>query len=578
MKLKEYWLKQSKKVHWYKKPKITLTKKKNNYVDWFPDGKINIFYNCITKNIELGLGKKIAIYFVNREKKIQSFSYYDLEKKINIFCDLLLKNLKRKKTSKAKIMIHASASIESAISMLSCAKLGIHFSVIFEDLAPAAINKRISLIKPDLLVTRFEKKKFNNLISLNLNFSKSKIIYFNNLSILNKVKIIKKTFPKEVFANKELFTLFTSGSTGVPKGIVHSNGGYLLATKYTCQKQFGMTKSSIVLTASDAGWLNGHTYALFGPLSFGASTILLESPMLLIDEKFLKKILNLKVTILYLPVTIIRMMKAIFGLKKFQTKYLKTLGSMGEHIAPSVARWFSNAFTNEKKAVVNCYYQTENGAVIFSPTYKDKTNKIPHGSAGKASSKFLKINKLDNKNKKEIKLLTPWPGNMIKVINGNSEWKKYWDNKGNFRMFDLGTVKNGNLFVHGRSDDVINIRGHRIGSEEIESTVLKIKEVFECCAVSLDDEIEGNKLFLFIVTKNKIENDKIIKQINSNFGSFALPKKIYQVKELPKTRSGKILRRLLRLILLNPEKAQKFDLTVMLNKKVIKDIIKNVKN
>ena len=167
---------------------------------------------------------------------------------------------------------------------------------------------------------------------------------------------------------------------------------------------------------------------------------------------------------------------------------------------------------------------------------------------------------------------------MIKVINGNSEWKKYWDNKGNFRMFDLGTVKNGNLFVHGRSDDVINIRGHRIGSEEIESTVLKIKEVFECCAVSLDDEIEGNKLFLFIVTKNKIENDKIIKQINSNFGSFALPKKIYQVKELPKTRSGKILRRLLRLILLNPEKAKKFDLTVMLNKNVIKDIIKNVKN
>ena len=167
---------------------------------------------------------------------------------------------------------------------------------------------------------------------------------------------------------------------------------------------------------------------------------------------------------------------------------------------------------------------------------------------------------------------------MKKIINGKHEWNKYWDKKGNFRMFDLGTMHKGNLFVHGRTDDVINIRGHRIGSAEIESTVLKVKEVYECCAISLPDEMEGHVIYLFVVSKNNVSNNKILAQINANFGTFALPKKIFHVNELPKTRSGKILRRLLRLVLVNPDEAEKSDLTIMLNKKVIKDIIQNVKN
>lgn len=266
------------------------------------------------------------------------------------------------------------------------------------------------------------------------------------------------------------------------------------------------------------------------------------------------------------------MMKAIFNKKKFQTKYLKTLGSMGEHLAPSVAEWFSDTFTNKNNAIVNAYYQTENGAIISSPTYKDKIKKIPHGSAGKPPTKYLKINKLSKTNKKEIKLLTPWPGNMMRIINGNAEWVKYWDRQGNFKMFDLGTIKNGYLFVHGRSDDVINIRGHRIGSEEIESTVLKIKEVFECCAISIPNEMEGNVIYLFIVSKDKNLSNTILDNITSNFGAYALPKKIYYVNELPKTRSGKILRRILRIILINPKKLITDDLTIVFKKNVINDI------
>ena len=227
---------------------------------------------------------------------------------------------------------------------------------------------------------------------------------------------------------------------------------------------------------------------------------------------------------------------------------------------------------------MNAYYQTENGAIISSPTYKEKTSQAPHGSAGKLSSKFIKTNKLFGKEKKEMKIISPWPGNMKKVINGNKEWKKYWDSEGNFRMFDLVTKKNGNLFVHGRVDDVINIRGHRIGSEEIESITLKIKEIFECCAISINDDIEGHVIYLFIVSNNKDLNEKIFENIVSNFGAFALPKKIYYIKELPKTRSGKILRRLLRSILLNPYSKEYHDLTMMLNKKVLTDIKEKIIN
>ena len=245
---------------------------------------------------------------------------------------------------------------------------------------------------------------------------------------------------------------------------------------------------------------------------------------------------------------------------------------MGEHIAPSVAEWFANNFTHKNKPIINAYYQTENGAIIASPTYKQKASKVPHGSAGQLASKYLKINKLYKNKKKELKILTPWPGCMKSILNGKKEWKKYWDKSNNFRMFDLATIKNKNIFIHGRTDDVINIRGHRIGSEEIESVVLKIREIYECCAISVVDKIEGHVIYLFVVSKDNKLNSAISEKIVSNFGAFALPKEIYYIKELPKTRSGKILRRLLRSILIDTSSKNYGDLSTMLNIKVIKEI------
>ena len=479
---------------------------------------------------------------------------------------------KLSKKKKLKIMIHASASIESAVLMLACAKLGLHFSVIFEELESLGIKNRIKLFKPNIFFSRLPKFSFFSKMGFKT-LNNIKFVYGENLKkIINKKKInslkIKNVYVK---SPNSLFTLFTSGSTGAPKGITHSTGGYLLYSKLTCQNQFGMNENSIVLTASDAGWINGHTYSLFGPLSHGSTTILIEKPISLIDIKLFKKILNLKISIVYLPVTLIRLIKSLNKDFKINKKYIKALGSMGEPLAPSIAKWFSSKFLKKNISVVNTYFQTETGGIICSPKYNQNTNQTPHGSVGEPFSKYIKINKLEEKNINEIKIEAPWPGMMKNVINGKFEWNKYWDKNGNFKLFDLATKRKKNIFIHGRNDDVVNIRGHRIGSEEIESTILKIKKITECCVVTLNDKLEGSKLYLFVVSDVKLDS-KIEDLIISTFGTFAIPKRIFYVKQIPKTRSGKILRRLLRNILINPNLNDYGDTSTILNMSSLKSI------
>jgi acetyl-CoA synthetase len=567
-KINKFWINQAYDLlSWEKKPKVSFTKK-NNFFKWFPDGKINLYKNCITKNLSID-SNKIALITISNKSEIQKYTYLDIDKLVIILSNFL-KSLKK---NNLKILIHSSASLESAISMLTCAKLGIHFCVIFKELEIEAINSRIKIFKPDIILSNGKNSNLHKVKS------KKKLKIFDIKKIINnKIKNFSHIQEQKLNfynSNRDLFTLFTSGSTGVPKGVTHSTGGYLLYAKYTCLEQFGMNKNSTVLTASDAGWINGHTYSLFGPLSIGATSVLLETPMLLLQKNLLTKILKEKISILYLPVTLIRLMRMIYRNQIFKKHSLVTLGSMGEPLAKSVGTWFAKTFNLKNKSIINTYYQTETAGIICSPKYTETIRTSPHGSVGDVVSKAIKISRI-GKIKKEIKIIAPWPGCMKKIINGVNYYKKYWDKNKNFRMFDLATKKSSFIEIHGRIDDVINIRGHRIGSEEIESILLKNENISECCSIAIPDKIEGYQLILFIVSKKEIDNE-IKKAINSNFGSFALPKKIFYVSSIPKTRSGKILRRILRNIYINPNKKNYGDSSTIVDYISIKEIQSKIK-
>lgn len=585
--MKNNWLKYKNLIKWNKIPIIEKQKTKNKY-SWFPDGKLNIAYNCIKKNVETN-PNKIALCLVNPNYKVNNLTYLELLSLVEKFSYFLKKKLKKNKNS---IIFLGSATLESAVTMLACSQLGVRFSIVFDDLDIAAIEQRAKLIKCDLFITNKITLKFEKLQKILKKIKKkTKIIYlYSNKKRILKVKKkiqfcnlskLKKNYNKypAIKSTNSFFILFTSGSTGIPKGIMHSYGGYFLYSIFTAIKQFGLNKNSTMLCASDAAWINGHTYSLFSPLALGATSILFEKPRIILDElKFYSFLEKNKPTIIYLPVTLIRLMKSI-SKKKFKFKFIKTIGSMGEPLASDIAKWYSLKFFNKYKPVVNTYFQTETGGIIASPRFNQKKN--CYGTVGNLCSNLIKIKKL-SKEKKEFKILSPWPGMMMDVINGKAEWLNYFDENNSFNLFDLASInKKKQILIHGRTDDVLNLRGKRIGTAEIESIILKVNEVSEVCAISYKDELQGENYSLFFSAKLNTNIDKIIKKIENvlikYFGTYALPKNIFKISELPKTKSGKILRRLIKKIIIEKNLKKIGDISTINNKKNLIEILKAVK-
>ena len=524
--------------------------------------------NTYNKIFEKYKDNDILFKVIKKDGKIKLLNKIKCKKYSENFSYLIQKNIDLNLESKqSKLMAIISASEESIIFMLSSLKLGTHHCICFEDLSEIAILKRIEIFKPQLIVC---KSNLVNKIRNVLKEYKDKSVSMLVIDIDN-IKESENNFSNKsydhYYSNSSLFTLFTSGSTGTPKAITHNVSDYLDYAKYSSNYFFGINNKSTIFTAVDAGWINGHTYAFYGPLLLGAISIIIENPILISMPELLADYLaNLKVDCFYTSVTQLRLIKSVVENKKTIFDFTKNeinldrIGSCGEPLAHSVGKWASKFFGPKRLSIVNTYFQTETGGVLVAPRDEDGFNK-DYSCVGKPNSD-LGINiasELMSKSNLEKEGLDPnellvckkWKGIFKEIISDKES--KYFTEEGFFRLSDIGYFdKEGYLFIGGRSDDVINVSGHRISSSEIESVSLSFNKIIDACAVSIPDDLSGNRVVLFINSyENDLERLKNIKfelkqRIIKNLSEFHLPKEIYFFKNLPKTKSGKMMRRIMR--------------------------------
>lgn len=564
--------------------------------------KLNLFETIFSNYKESDILFKI----IKEDLQIINLSKKDCIKKSKYLATEILEKIANKQgNDQIKIMGILGASEESVIFMLASLLLGSHHCICFEDLSEEAIIQRINLFKPDLILSKIKlENKINKL--------KKKISDQNIKSIIIDTKCSKNfqnhnLEQKPRFYNNEsyLFTLFTSGSTGVPKAIVHGGKDFIDYAKFTSSYYFGLKKGSIMFSAVDAGWINGHTYSFYGPLLLGAQSIINEYPLLLTMPKLLGKYLEkLRPDCFYTSVTLFRLIKSLTPPDKSISDYFEDkkssyrvnrIGSCGEPLAHSVGDWCTKFFQPIRKSIVNTYFQTETGGIISAPRDEDEPPN-DYSCVGKPFKNIKIVLAKDIKNKSELvnEELNPnellicnnWGGIFKKVISDRKQ--DYFTKTGEYRLHDIGYFdKKGYLFIGGRIDDVINVSGHRISSSEIENICMNIKNVNEVCAVAAPDKLAGFKVILFFSSSflEKEELDSIRTKLNDlifkKLSQYHIPKKIYHFKNFPKTKSGKIMRRVMR-SLLEKRFDEKKDYSSIANKNkffISKDIfLKEFKN
>ena len=467
------------------------------------------------------------------------------------------------KTQQLRLLAVVGASKESFLFMASSAYLSANHCICFEDLSANAIADRLGIFDPHFVFTSSScKNKVIDAISL-CDVSPSLVDFdsvFSGESDCNPDELLNHYSSAFSYSSEDsLFTLFTSGTTGKPKGIVHSCQRYITSATSTAREFFSLTDDSVILTATDAGWINGHTYAFYGPLLCRSKTVICSDLTQLSSPDNLVKILSqARVTCFYCSVTLLRALKrasaSIHTLSNCSLSALNSIGSCGEPLADDVGNWAIKFFKPYNKFVVNTYFQTETGSVLIAP----KSDDIPilnSSTVGLMSNckslsfagDVLTSQELQDQSIEPDELLVtkPWDGIFQHVISDRPV--EYFTRSGFYRLFDVGYLdSNGYLYIGGRSDDVMNIAGHRISTSEIESVVLKIPGVYEACVVEVPDEITGSSLVLFYSSTDIVSDTSFTRLIDAHLSIYHRPSLIYRFNGLPKTKSGKILRRVMR--------------------------------
>lgn len=579
--LPSFWHKQAKELVWFKDWDKVLDWNPP-YAKWFVGGKINASVNCLDKHVDSDRKNKVAIIWEGENGDSRSFTYYQLYLAVNRFANAL-KNLGIAKGD--RITIYFPMIPELIIAMLACARIGAIHNVVFSGFSSKALVDRINDAGSKIVITcdgGYRRGKFLDLRKL-VDQAIQSTPSIKNVVILRRTnneinlhqnevlwsEIVKDTSsycqPEELESTHPLYILYTSGTTGKPKGVVHGTGGYLTHIYSTAKWVFDFNSQDIFFCTADIGWVTGHSYIAYAPLMHGVTQIIYEgTPDYPSPDRYWAIVEKYGATILYTTPTALRMyMKYGDDLpNSFDLSTLRLLGTVGEPINPEVWLWYFKIIGKEICPIVDTWWQTETGGILISKcTGLDNITMKP-GSAtlpvpGIDIAVFDEDGKvLENNKKGYLVIRKPWPGMLMTLWNDDEKYEKtYWKKFDNIYFpGDYAVIDNDNyLWLLGRSDDVLKVAGHRLGPMELESAFVSHESIAEAAVTSKPDKTKGESIIAFLVLRSNFTvNDDLKSNLNdhirNNVGPIAIPDKIYFVDKLPKTRSGKIMRRLLKSI------------------------------
>tara|TARA_Y100001960_G_scaffold328647_1_gene417987 strand:- start:352 stop:2277 length:1926 start_codon:yes stop_codon:yes gene_type:complete len=606
----EFWDNIANRLDWNEKWKITS---ENDFskakINWYKEGKINASYNCLDRHVNSGDGNKTAIIWEgNNPHEDKSYTYSQLLVEVCKFSNVLKANGIMKGD---RVCIYMQMIPELAIAMLACARIGAVHSIVFGAFSSDALKNRINDSTCKMLITqdtgvRGEKHdipmKSNADIALTETPSIEKVIVVkrtnHEINMQSKRDIwwhdsMKDSptscLPEIMDSEDPLFILYTSGSTGKPKGVLHTTGGYLVYASYTHEMVFDYQPNDIYWCTADIGWITGHSYIIYGPLSNKATTIMFEGvPNYPNHGRFWQIIEKHKVNIFYTAPTALRalMREGNENVTKWDRVSLKLLGTVGEPIKEPEWKWYYEIIGDSRCPIVDTWWQTETGGILISPL--PAITKLKPGSA---TLPFFGISPVildENGNEKHgnpaegyLAIKESWPGQMRTIYGDHERFYETYFSKFNGYYFTGDGAKrdeDGYYWITGRVDDVLNVSGHRLGTAEIEGAIGAHKDVAEAAVVGFPHAIKGQGIYAYVTLMAKVkENNNILVEINNKvrelIGPHAKPDEIQFTSALPKTRSGKIMRRILRKIAKNDIKNMG-DTSTLADPNVINDLIK----
>ncbi len=573
---------------WTKPFTKVLDESKAPLYKWFEDGELNVSYNCLERNIENGNADKIAIIFEADDGAVTRVTYRELLAKVSRFANALKKRGYQKGD---RAIVYLPMSIEAVVAMQACARLGVIHSVVFGGFSAKSLQERIVDVGATLVIAADGQYRGGKAIPLKPAVDEA--FTMGGCDAVRHVIVYKRTgadvawnaqrdlWMHEVVEGESdtceavpvggehpLFILYTSGSTGKPKGVQHSSAGYLLWAMLTMKWTFDLKPADVFWCTADVGWVTGHTYVTYGPLACGGTEIIFEGVPTYPDAgRFWKMIQEHKVTIFYTAPTAIRsLIKAGGDLpKNYDLSTLRILGSVGEPINPEAWRWYYETVGQSRCPIVDTWWQTETGGHMITPlpgvtSLKPGSCQTPLPGIAAA---IVDESGHDVENGKGgiLVIKKPWPSMIRTIWNDDERFKKSYfpeEFQGKYYLAGDGANRDldGDFWITGRIDDVLNVSGHRMGTMEIESALVGNKLVAEAAVVGRPDATTGEAICAFVVLKGPrptgADAEKIAKElrdwVGKEIGSIAKPKDIRFGDNLPKTRSGKIMRRLLRSI------------------------------